>query len=86
MMSSKSKVVTTAVIGTGHFATAVVTQAESIAELRVPVVVDIDVEAAQLAYERAGVDPANVVICESQSAALSARKRRQARHCPTPVS
>lgn len=77
MVQSQSKVVTTAVIGTGHFATAVVTQAESIAELSVPAVVDIDVEAAHLAYERAGVDPANVAICESRAAALAAMARRQ---------
>ena len=77
MTESKSKVVATAVIGTGHFATAVVTQAESIAQLSVPVVVDIDVEAAQLAFARAGVDAAEMVICESRAAALAAMARRK---------
>ncbi|MCB0082416.1 MAG: hypothetical protein KDE47_15860, partial [Caldilineaceae bacterium] len=77
MTESKSKVVATAVIGTGHFATAVVTQAESIAQLSVPVVVDIDVEAAQLAFARAGVDAAEMVICESRAAALAAMAQQK---------
>lgn len=66
------KPVRAAVIGTGHFATAVVTQSESIPQLHVPVVVDIDVAAAQRAYIAAGVEPADIVVCESRIAALQA--------------
>ena len=35
------------IIGTGHYATAIVTQSSSIARLEVPVVADIDIERAR---------------------------------------
>ncbi|MCB0121822.1 MAG: hypothetical protein KDE58_06230, partial [Caldilineaceae bacterium] len=69
--------VSAAVIGTGHFATAVVTQAEAIPQLQVPVVVDLNVAAARRAYARAGAEPAAVVVCESRAAALTALEQRK---------
>ncbi len=72
------QIVTAAVIGTGHFATAVVTQAASIPPLQVPVVVDLDVAAAKQAYIRAGIAPTDIAICESSTAALTALARQQA--------
>lgn len=71
------KSVTAAVIGTGHFATAVVTQAESIPQLQIPVVVDLNVDAAQQAYARAGIAPSTVVICDSRQSALAGLERQQ---------
>lgn len=71
------KPITAAVIGTGHFATAVVTQAEAIPQLQVPVVVDVNVSAAQQAYARAGVDSEQVTICDSSASALQALERQR---------
>ncbi len=76
-LPSSDKPVTAAVIGTGHFATAVVTQAAAIPQLQVPVVVDLNVAAAQRAYARAGVDPVAVAVCESRSAVLTALEQRK---------
>ncbi len=76
-LTTPDKLVMAAVIGTGHFATAVVTQAESMPQLHVPVVVDLSVDAAQQAYARAGVDPSTVVVCDSRQTALAALERQQ---------
>lgn len=59
------------VIGTGHFATATITQAQAMKRLDVPVVADLNVEAARLAYRRTGVDDEDVFIAESRAAALA---------------
>lgn len=64
--------VVTGVIGTGHYATAIVTQAQAIPALQVPIVCDVDVEAAQRAFMLAGLAEEDCVICESPAAALSA--------------
>ncbi|MEZ4616748.1 MAG: hypothetical protein R2867_14770 [Caldilineaceae bacterium] len=66
-LPNSDKSVTAAVIGTGHFATAVITQATAIPQLHVPVVVDLNVDAAQRAYASAGVDPTAVAVCESRA-------------------
>ncbi len=65
------------VIGTGHFATAVVTQSQVIPELDVCVVCDTHIEAAQRAYRRAGLAEDDYVICESRAAAQAALERGQ---------
>ncbi len=75
--ATPDKAVMAAVIGTGHFATAVVTQAEAIPQLQVPVVVDLDVAAAQRAYARAGVDPTMIAVCDSRRTALAALANQQ---------
>jgi predicted homoserine dehydrogenase-like protein len=66
------KTVRVGVIGTGHFATAVVTQASAIPRLEVPVVADVNIEAARRAYRRAGIPAEQVAVCESREAALRA--------------
>ena len=63
------------VIGTGHYATAIVTQAQVIPALEVPVVCDVDVEAALRAFELAGVAAEDCVVCESRGAALAAHEQ-----------
>lgn len=60
------------VIGTGQYATAIVTQAASIPRLTVPVIADIDVEAARQACQRARVPADQIVVCDSRRAALRA--------------
>ena len=60
------------IIGTGHFATAVVTQSQAIPLLEVAVVCDLNVAAAQRAYQLAGLSPEDYVVCDSRRAALQA--------------
>ena len=66
-----------AVIGTGHYATAVVTQARDIRRLDVPVVADIDIDAAKLALTRARYGEDDIAVCESRGGALRAIERGQ---------
>ncbi len=63
------------VIGTGHYATAIVCQARSIAQLDVAVVADVDVEQGRRAYRLAGVDDRRIVVCDRRAAALDALER-----------
>ena len=69
------KIVRAGIIGTGHYATAIVTQSFSIPRLEVPVVADLDTATAAQAFQRAGVAPEDIVVCESRAAALQALER-----------
>ena len=60
------------VIGTGHLATAILTQSRSIPALDVPVVADLDIGAAKRALRRAGWASNEIAVCESRGAALAA--------------
>ena len=60
------------VIGTGHYATALITQSQVIDHLHVPVVCDMNPDAAQRAYDHAGLDSDNTVICETTQQAADA--------------
>jgi len=71
------KQVRAGVIGTGHYATAIVTQSADMARLDVPVVADIDLESARKAFRRAGFADETIVECESRDAALQAMERGQ---------
>lgn len=64
--------VLTGVIGTGHYATAIVTQAQVMPALQVPVVCDVDVAAARRAFALAGLPPEDCVVCESRKAVQAA--------------
>ncbi|MFZ1755378.1 MAG: hypothetical protein WAU10_16640 [Caldilineaceae bacterium] len=65
------------VIGTGHFATAVLTQSGSIADLQIAAVADLNPEAARHAFRLAGVAEDALEFCESRAAALAALERGQ---------
>ena len=69
--------VVTGVIGTGHYATAIVTQAQAIEALEVPIVCDVDVEASMRAFMLAGLAEDDCVICESRAAVQAAYERGQ---------
>ena len=69
--------VVTGVIGTGHYATAIVTQAQAIEALEVPIVCDVDVEASMRAFMLAGLAEEDCVICESPAAVQAAYERGQ---------
>lgn len=66
------KVVKAAVIGTGHFATATVTQAQSMRRLQVAAVADLNVDAAKSAYFKAGLSENDLRVCETRGEALKA--------------
>ncbi len=63
------------VIGTGHYATAIVCQSRSIPQLEVSVVADVDIEQGRRAYRLAGVDDRRIVVCDRRAAALAAIER-----------
>jgi predicted homoserine dehydrogenase-like protein len=73
----KSGPVRAGVIGTGQYATAIITQSRAIPRLEVPVVADPDLEAARQAYRHAGFAGEDVVVCESRRAAVQAIERGQ---------
>ena len=63
------------VIGTGHYATAIVCQSRSIPQLDIAVVADVDVDQGRRAYRLAGIDAERIVVCDSRDAALAAMQR-----------
>lgn len=60
------------VVGTGQYATAVVTQSRYMPRLDVPIAADLDTEAGQRAFRRAGYRDDEIVVCESQASARRA--------------
>lgn len=71
------KVVRAGVVGTGQFGAAVVTQSRAISRLEVPVVADVNLDAARQAYRRAGFSSQEIAVCESHAMALHAMERGQ---------
>ena len=69
------QVVKAGVIGTGHYATAIVCQAQSMSRLDVSVVADVDVAKGLQAYRHAGVEDDRIVVCDSRATALDALER-----------
>lgn len=70
MSHTDGKIVNAGVIGTGQYATAIVTQAESIPNLDVSVVADRNPDAAHNAYQLAGIDEDRIVVAGSRAEAL----------------
>ena len=59
-------------IGSGHYGTAVITQARYIPLLEIPIIADVDPQAARLAYHHAGITDDDIVLCNSRSDAIRA--------------
>ena len=59
-------------IGSGHYGTAVITQARYIPLLEIPIVADVDPQAARLAYHHAGITDNDIALCDSRSDAIRA--------------
>jgi predicted homoserine dehydrogenase-like protein len=74
LFSQIDRTVRVGVIGTGHFATAIITQSQVIHQLNVPVVCDVNPDAAQKAYDQAGLDSDKTAICDTTQQALDAIK------------
>ena len=73
----EGKTVQAGVIGTGQYATAVVTQSLAIPLLDVHAVADLDVAAALRAYQEAGLGTDEIAICDGRPSALAALERGQ---------
>lgn len=71
------RIVRVGVVGTGHFATAVVTQSRATPRLDVVAAADINIEAAQRAYRLAGWPDEAVSVCDSVAEAEKAMARGQ---------
>ena len=71
MPTETNRIVHAGVIGTGQYATAIVTQAESIPNLNVSVIADRNLDAAHNAYQLAGIDEDRIVIASNRADALA---------------
>ena len=54
-------------IGSGHYGTAVITQARYIPLLEIPIIADVDPQAARLAYYHAGITDDDMALCDNRS-------------------
>ena len=70
--AKEKRTVRAGLIGSGHYGTAVITQARYIPPLEIPVIADVDPQAARLAYHRAGITDDEIVLCDSRAAAMHA--------------
>jgi len=68
---NSTKIVQAGAIGTGDYATAIVTQAEQIPRLNVSIVADTNIDAAHRAFQLAGIDEEDIVIASTSAEALA---------------
>lgn len=68
----EKRTVRAGLIGSGHYGTAVITQARYIPLLEIPIIADVDPQAARLAYHRAGITDDEIVVCGNRAAAMRA--------------
>ena len=68
----EKRTVRAGLIGSGHYGTAVITQARYITLLEIPIIADVDPQAARLAYHCAGITDDEIVLCDSRAAAMRA--------------
>ena len=61
----EKRIVRAGLIGSGQYGTAVLTQARYIPLLEIPIVADVDPQAARLAYHRAGITDDEIALCDS---------------------
>lgn len=69
---SSKKIVSAALIGTGHFGTAVLIQSIKNERLEVPAIADKNIDAIMLAFKRAGIEDDMTAICENATDAKKA--------------
>ena len=68
----EKRIVRAGLIGSGQYGTAVITQARYIPLLEIPIVADVDPQAARLAYHHAGITDNEIVLCDSRGGAMRA--------------
>ena len=68
----EKRAVRAGLIGSGQYGTAVITQAGYIPLLEIPIIADVDPQAAQLAYHHAGIADDDIALCDNRSDAIRA--------------
>lgn len=68
----EKQIVRAGLIGSGHYGTAVITQARYIPLLEIPVIADLDPQAARIAYHHAGITDDDIALCDNRSDAIRA--------------
>ena len=68
----EKRIVRAGLIGSGQYGTAVITQARYIPLLEIPIVADVDPQAARLAYHRAGITDDEIALCDSHTGVVRA--------------
>ena len=68
----EKRIVRAGLIGSGHYGTAVITQARYIPLLEIPVIADLDPQAARIAYHHAGITDDDIALCDNRSDAIRA--------------
>jgi len=64
--------VNAAIIGSGHYGTAIITQQKYVKHLRVPLVADVNLEAAKNAFIKAEIPPEKIVYASASGEAQRA--------------
>jgi predicted homoserine dehydrogenase-like protein len=62
-------------VGSGVFSTPMITQAQIVPRLDVPIIADVDVEAGRSAFLKAGLSADDILVCDSTPSALQAMER-----------
>ncbi|MGP8245731.1 MAG: NAD(P)H-dependent oxidoreductase [Bryobacteraceae bacterium] len=60
------------IVGSGHYGTAIITQAVDSEYLKIPIVADRNIASARMAYKRAGLPDSQIVNCDSVAGAKAA--------------
>ena len=68
----EKRTVRAGLIGSGHYGTAVITQARYIPLLEIPIIADVNPQAARLAYHHAGITDDDIALCDNRSDAVRA--------------
>ena len=68
----EKRTVRAGLIGSGQYGTAVITQARYIPLLEIPIIADVDTEAARRAYHHAGIVDDDIALCDKRSDAVRA--------------
>ena len=68
----EKRTVRAGLIGSGHYGTAVITQARYIPLLEIPAIADLDPQAARIAYHHAGITDDDIALCDNRSDAIRA--------------
>ena len=68
----EKRIVRAGLIGSGQYGTAVITQARYIPLLKIPIIADVDSQAARLAYHHAGITDDDIALCDSRADTMHA--------------
>lgn len=68
----EKRTVRAGLIGSGQYGTAVITQARYIPLLEIPIIADVDSQAARHAYHHAGIVDHDIALCDNRSDAIRA--------------